>query len=188
MARTNNLFILIFCATCICLTVSGKPTRNITTLSGALHDIEEFILNTKENYNAPSIAFGVSVKGKTVLAKAWGFADLENEVPAKVTTKYRLASVSKQFTSAMIGKLVDQGLVHYDDPLSKHVKLTDFPKKTWQGKPVKITIGQLLSHTAGIRFSLPTDFTNIVRADNVTMGIRKFANDPLIFEPGTAYA
>src|SRR5687768_12751829 len=66
---------------------------------------------------------GVSVavvKGRdTILAKGYGLADIENEVPATTKTVYRIGSITKQFTSAAIMRLVDDGKLSLDDTLGK---------------------------------------------------------------------
>src|SRR5689334_13873734 len=90
---------------------------------------------------------GVSVaivkNGKTVLAKGYGFADLENDVPATPETVYRIGSITKQFTSAAIMRLMEQGKLSLDDTLQKF--LPNFPA---QGN--RVTVRHLLTHTSGI--------------------------------------
>jgi CubicO group peptidase (beta-lactamase class C family) len=63
--------------------------------------------------------------GRTVLAKGYGFADLERKVAATPETVYRLGSVSKQFTAAAVMRLAEMGKVSLDDPLTKY--LPDYP-------------------------------------------------------------
>ena len=95
------------------------------------------------NKRSPSVAIGV-VRGKdTIALKAWGMADLENDVPATARSVYRIGSVTKQFTAAAVMQLVEQGKVRLDDSIGAH--LPGLPAR-WQ--PVKIR--QLLNHTSGI--------------------------------------
>lgn len=77
----------------------------------------------------------------------------------------------------MIGILVDQGLIHYDDLLEKVLHESVFPKKTWKGQPVNITIMHLLTHTSGI--VLETNNT-VVLASNSTEGIQKDKHTPYV--------
>jgi CubicO group peptidase (beta-lactamase class C family) len=92
-------------------------------------------------------AAGVSVavvKGRdTVLMKGYGFADLENEVRAGPQTVYRIGSITKQFTSAAIMRLVEQGKLALDDTLGK---MLPGVASSWQG----VTLRRLLNHTSGI--------------------------------------
>jgi CubicO group peptidase (beta-lactamase class C family) len=91
---------------------------------------------------------GVSVavvKGRdTILAKGYGLADIENEVPATTKTVYRIGSITKQFTSAAIMRLVDNGKLSLEDTLGK---LLPSAAPAWRG----VTLRRLLNHTSGIR-------------------------------------
>lgn len=76
--------------------------------------------------------------------KAYGYADLPNEVPNQCDTKFATASAGKVFVAVGILQLIEQGLLHFDDKISK---ILDFDLK--QIDP-NITIEQLLTHTSGI--------------------------------------
>src|SRR5215831_2049418 len=84
-------------------------------------------------HRTAGVSIAVVKNGRTVLAKGYGFADLENDVPATAETVYRIGSVTKQFTSAGIMRLVEQGKVSLDDTLQKF--LPTFPT---QGNRVTI--------------------------------------------------
>src|SRR5688572_24717161 len=84
------------------------------------------------------------VRGRdTVVMKGYGFADIENDVPATARTVYRIGSITKQFTAADVLKLIEQGRLALDDTVGKH--LPGLPA-AWQG----VRIRQLLNHTSGI--------------------------------------
>ena len=127
---------------------------------------------------------GVSVaivkNGRMVLAKGYGFADLENDVPATAETVYRIGSVTKQFTSAAIMRLVEQGKVSLDDTLQKF--LPNFPT---QGN--RVTVRHLLNHTSGIKSytSLGPKWGRVIRLDLAPDSVvALFANEPFDFKPG----
>lgn len=91
-----------------------------------------------------SVAVAV-VKGRdTILAKGYGLADIENEVPATSKTVYRIGSITKQFTSAAIMRLVDDTKLSLDDTLGKMLPSV---APAWRG----VTLRRLLNHTSGIR-------------------------------------
>jgi D-alanyl-D-alanine carboxypeptidase len=96
--------------------------------------------------DGPVAAVSVAVvKGRdTILMKGYGLADIENEVPATPRTVYRIGSITKQFTSAAIMRLVEQGKLSLEDTLGK---LLPSAAPAWQG----ITLRRLLNHTSGIR-------------------------------------
>ena len=81
--------------------------------------------------------------GNALLATAFGFADLERQVPATTATNYRLASVSKQFTAMAVMLLVADRRLALNDPLARF----------FAGAPPRwrhITVQHLLTHTAGL--------------------------------------
>jgi CubicO group peptidase (beta-lactamase class C family) len=85
----------------------------------------------------------VAKDGKVVFSKSYGMADLEWSVPNSSTTRFNIASMTKQFTAASILLLEDRGKLKTDDPVKKY--LPDAPA-AWD----KITIYHLLTHTSGI--------------------------------------
>lgn len=121
--------------------------------------------------------------GKTVLRKAYGMADVGNEVAMKPGATMRLGSITKQFTSTAILMLAEEGKLSVSDPITKF--LPDYPTK---GK--NITIEHLLTHTSGIvsYTGKPGFKDQLNRNLSVTQMIDGFKNDPLEFEPGTKYA
>jgi CubicO group peptidase (beta-lactamase class C family) len=129
------------------------------------------------------VSVAIAKNGRTILAKGYGFADLENDVPAKAETVYRIGSVTKQFTSAAIMRLMEQGKLTLDDTVQKF--LPNFPT---QGN--RVTIRHLLNHTSGIRSytSLGPKWARVMRIDLVTDSlVALFANEPFDFKPGDAY-
>jgi CubicO group peptidase (beta-lactamase class C family) len=113
-----------------------------------------------------------------VLARAYGLADREFGIPVETDHAFRIASISKSFTRVLVGRLVDRGVLGFDDPLSRW--LPDFPSAE------RITIRLLLDHRAGVPNvnSLPFDeeaFIPHTLADLVD----SVARMPLDFEPGT---
>jgi D-alanyl-D-alanine carboxypeptidase len=130
---------------------------------------------------------GVSVavvkNGRTLVTKGYGFADLENDVPATPATVYRIGSVTKQFTSAAIMRLMEQGKLSLDDTLQKF-----FPNFPTQGN--RVTVRHLLNHTSGIKSytSLGPKWARVIRLDLVPDSVvALFANEPFDFKPGDAY-
>ena len=85
----------------------------------------------------------VAQDGKVLLDKGYGFANLEWDVPNTPTTKFRLGSLTKQFTAASILLLEERGKLKIEDPVKKY--MPDAPA-AWD----KITIFHLLTHTSGI--------------------------------------
>lgn len=81
--------------------------------------------------------------GKALYEKGFGLADAENDIPNTNHTKFRLASVSKQFLAVAIMMLEHEGKLKVDDPISKYV--FNLPE-AWN----QVTLHQLMSHTSGV--------------------------------------
>jgi CubicO group peptidase (beta-lactamase class C family) len=108
-------------------------TTRIDSLAGA------FIADT----HTPAVSVAV-LRGKdTLVMKGYGDASIDSHRAATASTVYRIGSITKQFTSAAVMRLVERGKLSLDDPMSKY--LPDVPLHDHI-----VTIRQLLNHTSGI--------------------------------------
>jgi CubicO group peptidase (beta-lactamase class C family) len=93
---------------------------------------------------SPGCSVGVGVRGRPVLEKGYGMADLEHDIPNRADTIFEAGSVAKQFTAAAVLLLVADGKLSLDDPARKYIpELPDY------GTP--LTIRHMLTHTSGLR-------------------------------------
>jgi CubicO group peptidase (beta-lactamase class C family) len=131
----------------------------------------------------PGVEVGIYRDGQAILAKGYGFANLEHQVPVKPETAMQSGSTGKQFVATAILGLVEQGKLSLEDPITKY--FTDGPE-SWQA----IKIKNLLSHTSGLAeyesdertkadgpFYMRLDFTE----DELLHKIEKL---PIEFKPG----
>lgn len=92
-------------------------------------------------------------------SKGYGLADLENSVPAKADTAYRLASIAKSITAVAVLQLVERGKLDLNAPINKYCAA--YPEKqTLKDAPDKqfsIPVRQLLVHQSGIRHNKPDE-------------------------------
>jgi CubicO group peptidase (beta-lactamase class C family) len=118
-----------------------------------------------------------------LLDQGYGMADLEWNIPNSPEVKFRLGSLTKQFTATLILLLQQDGKLHIEDPVSKY--LPDAPK-SWE----KITLANLLGHTSGIpNFTNDKDFATWgMSKHTVAEEIAFFSDKPLEFEPGSKFA
>jgi len=126
----------------------------------------------------------VADNGKVIYKKGVGLANMEWNIPNAPDTKFRLGSITKQFTATLILQLVEQGKIKLDGKLIDY--LPDYRKDTG----AKVTIHNLLSHTSGIPSytSLPGFFQDVSRNPfKVDDFIKKYASGDLEFEPGTKF-
>ncbi|MBC7928466.1 MAG: serine hydrolase [Bryobacteraceae bacterium] len=120
---------------------------------------------------------------QTVLSKGYGMANLEWKIPNAPDTKFRLGSITKQFTGAGILLLQERGKLNVSDPVSKFLK--DAPA-AWDG----ITLAQLLSHTSGIpSFTSFKEYRESEPFETTPeKTILRFKDKPLDFRPGEKWS
>ncbi len=136
--------------------------------------------NLIAEHKIPGMAVTILRKGKTVLEKGYGYADIEKRIGVNPQqTVFRIASISKCITALALGKMVEEGMLNWDSSLYDYVPY--FPRKAFD-----FTLRQLAGHTAGIRgyrgkeYGLNHDFS-------IKDSIAVFEEDPLLFEPGKGY-
>jgi len=130
--RLFNVFVCIFWLTNTTVFAQTKAEK-IDAL------VRQYVANRQFNG-----ALLVADKGKVIIKKGYGMANMEWNIANTSTTKFRLGSVTKQFTAMLIMQLVEQGKLKLDGKVTTY--LPDYPKATGD----KITIHHLLTHTSGI--------------------------------------
>ncbi len=173
----------LFALVCLGIVFSRQPGGQATLYANESVDVAAIVDSIGQKAVADEQAVGLSIgvaKADTVLcAKGFGLTSVELNVPASAKTVYRIGSITKQFTAVAILRLVEDGTVKLDDPLTKF--LPDYPI---QGRDV--TIKHLLQHTSGIQdfTRLPLyrqELPNEVSQEDV---LARFQDLPLDFEPG----
>jgi CubicO group peptidase (beta-lactamase class C family) len=129
----------------------------------------------------PGLSVSVGIDGQIVWAEGFGWADLEQRVPVRATSRFRVGSVAKPMTAALLGLLYEEGRIDLDATVQTYV--ADFPEKEHP-----VTVRQLAGHLAGIRHYQGDEFLSSTYYETVSDGLRIFADDPLLFEPGTRYS
>ncbi len=127
----------------------------------------------------------VAENGKVIFKKGYGMADYEWDIPIKPDTKFRLGSITKQFTAALILQLREEGKIDLEKKLSDY--LPYYRKDIGE----KVTIHQLLNHTSGIPSytGLPKFFEDVSRNPfGVEDFVKKYCSGDLEFEPGSKFS
>jgi CubicO group peptidase (beta-lactamase class C family) len=112
--------------------------------------VDEVVRAAMRKRKIPGLSLAIVRDGKVVKVKGYGFANLEHRVPATPETIYQSGSVGKQFTAALVMRLVEEGKLRLDESIRRH--FTDAPE-TWE----PITVRHLLTHTSGIKNYGPAD-------------------------------
>jgi len=197
---------LIYAIMAITLTACGgasgasvPPTTELPPTAAALSAIEPTVattpsdqdlasrLDTMLNKMAKSNLFNGSLliaqKGRVLVSKGYGMADHEKQLANTPQTKFRIGSITKQFTAMAILMLQAQGKLKVQDPICNYLR--DCPA-AWQ----PITIHQLLTHTSGIpNFTDFPDYRKFKKSSSTPIHtIAQFKDKPLDFTPGTKWS
>ena len=184
-------------ATCAWLLASLLVANSTAAQTGKLAaekqaKIENAISKFMTESQTPGVSAAVVQDGELVWSAGFGMADLENSVPATSNTLYRLGSISKPLTATAAMALWEHGRLDLDSPVQKYCPA--FPQKPWP-----VTTRQLLGNLGGIRsYNVPEQPYSVSQSDpevgntrhfdnGIEGGLKFFANDPLVAQPGTHF-
>lgn len=149
---------------------------------GQIKQIHVLIEKTMAKDHAPGATFAIGLAGRLVWSEGFGYADVENRVPAIPDTEYRTASIGKAMTATAAMKLAEQGKLDLD--VSIQTYCPSFPQKEWP-----ITARDLISHTSGIRhYGGPNELAELFNTrhyEHVSDALDLFKSDALKQQPGT---
>lgn len=142
--------------------------------------VDAYVKAEMEKRGIPGVALTIIRDGKTTKTAAYGFANLELKSPVKPETVFEIGSVTKQFTSACILLLQQEGKLSVDDKIGKH-----FPEipPTW----TNVTIRHLLNHTSGIKSYTGLNGFELTKHLTQKQFIAALWELPLEFAPGEQY-
>lgn len=164
------------------VSIAQTATPPGLTRAALVARIDSLVEDHLANAPAASAAVAVVRGSDTILMRGYGFADIQTKRPAGPTTMYEIGSITKQFTSSAIMRLVEQGRIGLDDDLSKY--LPNFPLHGHH-----VTIRELLNHTSGIHSYTSSPAWRPHWADDLTPDsiVGFVASDSFDFAPGTAW-
>ncbi len=177
MKDFKHFFVVAVLLSNICL-MHSVAAQDGTNLANKIDEI----LTAYHKYGMFQGAVLVALNGEVLYRKAFGFANMEWQIPNTPETKFTIASLGKAFTAAIVLQLVEEGLIKLEDPLSKH--LSTYRKDIGD----KVTIHHLLSHTAGIPWG-PDNWRDEQFARYYTLDdLVEIANQQVPeFQPGTQF-
>ncbi len=144
-------------------------------------EIEKVITEEMSRQGIPALSASIATGGEWRWSNGYGFSDVENNVPAKAATVYRLGSISKPITAVAAMQLYEKGRLDLDAPVQKYVP--SFPQKPWP-----ISSRQLLGHLGGIRhYNSEEEVNSTRRYLNLLDPLAIFQRDALVAEPGTRF-
>lgn len=128
-ANVRKSLVVLLSYACINATAQQNTSRSFIKAADSLRDA----------LRIPGMAVAIAVGDSVIFASGLGYADIEQKVRANAETVFRIASVTKTFTSTIIMQLVEEGKLTLDEPIAKYG--IDFGND-------KITIRHLLTHTS----------------------------------------
>jgi len=171
--------ILLSVAAALATPASGQERADLSPEQ--VTRIEQSVTAAMSRLRIPAVSVAISRGDHIAWQRGFGMADLENFVPAKDTTVYRIASVSKPITAAAVMQLVEKGKIDLEAPIQQYVPV--FPRK-----PYPIPIRSLLTHTSGIRhWKDDEEFNGTRHCAELKESLTTFQDDPLLHAPGEKF-
>ena len=168
MKRTHVTLALVLLISTTCLAQDSFTTK-----------VDEYVRAEMQSQQIPGVALAVVKDGNVVLARGYGFANVEHEVPVKPETIFQSGSTGKQFTATAVMMLVEEGKLSLEDKITKY--FTDAPG-AWRD----ITVRHMLTHTSGMT-DYPPDFD--MRRDYTEDELfQRIKTIPLDFQPGEKWS
>ncbi len=125
----------------------SRGEDRVAAAKAALVGFDDFVEKAIQAWHAPGLAIGIVVDDEIVLAKGYGFRDLEAKKPVTTKTLFAIGSSTKAFTALTLGTLVDEGKLDWDTPVMDYLpgfKLYDDYATT------HITPRDLVTHRSGL--------------------------------------
>lgn len=179
---TSQIRALLVCLLIVLALQSSAVAQKAAQAKAAKIDEVMTLANKYRLFNGSVL---VAENGKVIYKKGLGLANMEWNIPNTPETRFRLGSITKQFTATLILQLVEQGKIKLDGKISDY--LPSYRKDIGE----KVTIHQLLNHTSGIPSytSMPGFFKDVSRDPySVDDFVKKYASNDLAFEPGNKFS
>jgi serine beta-lactamase-like protein LACTB len=172
----------------LCFAAPSRSVAQNSKLAPAKQaQIEAAALKFMASTHVPGLSVAVVENGEYEWAQGFGFADLENNVPASAHTLFRLGSISKPLTATAALELWERGKLDLDAPVQKYCPA--FPQKPWP-----ISTRQVLGHLGGIRHYKSGENQEDLEGGNtkhfddpIQAGLNFFKDDPLVAQPGKSF-
>lgn len=161
--------------------ITNAFAQSAAVNSDVARRVDEYVLalNKLGSFNGSIL---IAKNGQVIVSKGFGMANLEYDAPDTPQTKFRIASITKQFTAVAVMMLQERGKLNVQDSVCKF--LAECPE-SWRN----ITLHHLLTHTSGIPdlVVLPEYRQFKMSSLNPEEIIGKFRNKPLDFQPGEKF-
>jgi len=142
------LLIFLFLAILFLLACSNQRMARPDTLEAVTAQLDALLPDLLRKYRAPGAAVALVQDGKVAWAQGYGLANEASGAPVTTETTFQVASLSKSITAWGVMRLVEEGKIDLDAPVTHYLKSWRLPSSKLD--PNGVTVRRLLSHTAGI--------------------------------------
>jgi len=202
----KNTILFLLVAGILFFQMACTPSARKNDVAGLSSDTLELACNTLQQYVDSGKRAGISVMvmkdGETVLAKDFGYADLENQKPIDDKTIFRAFSMTKPVTAAALMTLFEEGKFQLDDKVSQYIpefattQVYNPEAKTFEPQQTEMTVRHLLTHTSGLTYGWDrTAYVDSLYRVSGAGGwdatlaekVKILADIPLKYQPGTRW-
>lgn len=192
----KSLLCLLLLLSLLSLPAWGQTAQEQTANHQLQTSIDHLLRQAMDNRQIASAVILVARDGQTVFQGAYGYQNPASQQAMAINSIFRLSSLSKAFTTMAAAALIEKGVISFDDPVSKW--LPYFTPSLADGRQPLITVGQLMSHRAGLDYGFFQGNNGAYAKAMVSSGLddiavsleenmQRLANAPLIYEPGTSW-
>jgi CubicO group peptidase (beta-lactamase class C family) len=181
------LLFLVFPEPALGTATAGSPAPAENSTESVIAKYRTLIPQEMRKQHITGMAIAIVDNNQVVWSEGFGFTDWDHKTPVTADTPFSIQSMTKSFTAAAVMLAVQEGLVDLDTPVSKY--LPDFHVNSiFEPRPEdKITLRNLLSHTAGFTHDAPVGNNNDLDAGTWQEHITSISNTWLLFPVGTHY-
>jgi D-alanyl-D-alanine carboxypeptidase len=183
MTRRHPVSIILSALAFILALHASPPLRADPPADNPGSPVDSYLQNSMQGLRIPGLSVAVVRNGASVLARGYGWANVEVDAAASPGSVFEIGNISKQFTAAAIMLLVERRKISLDDELL--MILPELPQ-SWRN----VTLRHLLTHTSGLpSYTSVPGFHAARRADIGRKAILdSIANLPLRFQPGEKWS
>src|SRR5215471_10179399 len=162
--------------------------KNDPELRAILTEIEADAESARLKAKIPGMSIIIVYDQDVLLAKGFGYADLEKKIPADPQTVYRIGSVTKAFTALMLMQLRDAGKLQLDDPIEKYLPEFKIKSRFPDARPA--TFRQVAAHYSGLPREAPLPYENQAMDEqpSVEEQLRSLKNSEMLLPAMTMYS
>tara|TARA_B100000686_G_scaffold184509_1_gene191332 strand:+ start:221 stop:1456 length:1236 start_codon:yes stop_codon:yes gene_type:complete len=202
--KTNRVLVAAFYILSTAISFSAHAGLEKTHLDAVKTDLQERIDESKLSGAVVMIA----QDGQVLMHEALGYQNVEDQIPMKTDTIFRIFSMTKPVTGTALMMLYDEGKFELDDPVEKHlpelagmeVFVSQNEDGSWETEPAQhaMTVRELMSHTGGLHYTPPLSRGPIAQAyseagimdlygTTLEDSIPALKDIPLAYQPGTQW-